>query len=84
MEALKIKDMVLKIMNAAIEKTVCTQNDVIVNFSGHVMSLTVSVYLGIKNLFYRDLFLQKPFEEYKPDKPILEELEEILDYINKL
>lgn len=71
MEALKIKDMVLKIMNVAIEKTVCTPNDVIVNFSGHVMSLTVSVYLGRENLFYRDLFLQEPFEEYKPDKPIL-------------
>lgn len=84
MEALKIKDMVLKIMNVAIEKTVCTPNDVIVNFSGHVMSLTVSVYLGRENLFYRDLFLQEPFEEYKPDKPILEELEEILDYINQL
>lgn len=84
MEALKIKDMVLKIMNAAIEKTVCTQNDVMVNFMGHVMSLTVSVYLGKENLFYRNLYLQKPFEEYKPDKPILEELEEILDYINQL
>lgn len=84
MEALKIKDMVLKIMNAAIEKTVCTQNDVMVDFMGHVMSLTVSVYLGKENLFYRNLYLQKPFEEYKPDKPILEELEEILDYINQL
>lgn len=84
MEALKIKDMVLKIMNAAIEKTVCTSNDVIVDFMGHVMSLTVSVYLGKENLFYRNLYLQKPFEEYKPDKPILEELEEILDYINQL
>ncbi len=84
MEALKIKDMVLKIMNVAIEKTVCTPNDVIVNFSGNAMSLTVSVYLGRENLFYRNLYLQKPFEEYKPDKPILEELEEILDYINQL
>ncbi|WP_298127016.1 hypothetical protein [uncultured Clostridium sp.] len=84
MEALKIKDMVLKIMNAAIEKTVCTPNDVMVNFMGHVMSLTVSVYLGKENLFYRNLYLQKPFEEYKPDKPILEELKEILDYINQL
>lgn len=35
---LKIKELVLKIINKAIEKTATTEADVFVDFSGHVRS----------------------------------------------
>lgn len=84
MEGLRVKELVLKIMNAAIEKTVCTSNDVFVNFEGHVMILDVRVYSGDKRIFDKYLYLSPPFEGYKPEVPVLEELNCILDYINAL
>lgn len=92
MEILKIKDLVLKIMNAAIEKTVCTKHDVFVAFSAHVMQLNIDIHKdGYESRSKRavdpirkSIYLAPPFDGYKPQVPIVEELEEILNYINAL
>ncbi|MDU5262724.1 MAG: hypothetical protein E6176_09875 [Clostridium celatum] len=51
MEGLKIKELVIEIMNADILKTVCTSYDVFVNFSVYAMTLGIRVYLGNKRIF---------------------------------
>lgn len=84
MEGLKIKELVVRIMNAAIEKTVCTSYDVFVNFQGHVMALDVRVYLNNEKTFDKYFYLVPPFEGYQPEVPPLEELDGILNYINSL
>lgn len=51
MEGLKIKELVIEIMNTDILKTVCTSYDVFVNFSVYAMTLAIRVYLGNKRIF---------------------------------
>lgn len=92
MEGLKIKELVLKIMNAAIEKTFGTNHDVFVYFEAHTKELQVSIYKNgwkkrnerLENHVYKNLYLVEPFEGYKPEVPVLEELKGILNYINEL
>lgn len=92
MEGLKIKELALKIMNAAIEKTVCTDNDVFVEFRAHVMILSICVIKGgwksrkerTEESFNKDIYLTPPFDGYEPEVPVLEELEGILNYINEI
>ena len=71
MEVFKIKELLLKIMNAAFEKTACSDYNVVINFSGNVMSLTVTVYLGKERMFDKYLYLLLHFENYKTDVPTL-------------
>jgi hypothetical protein len=92
MNELKVKELVLKIMNSAIEKTFCTEHDVFVNFSAHTKALEIVIHKNgwekrserLEEPIYKFIYLVAPFEGYKPEIPVLEELEKILNYINEL
>ncbi|WP_302739070.1 hypothetical protein [uncultured Clostridium sp.] len=92
MNELKIKELVLKIMNSAIEKTFCTEHDVFVKFNAHIKALEIDIHKNgwkkrserLEESIYKFIYLVAPFEEYKTEIPVLEELEKVLNYINEL
>ena len=89
MNDLKIKELVLKIINKSIEKTATTEADVFVDFSGHVRSLRVCIHkngyrLHDNNVLRKETYLE-PKEEYMLTKEdIINNLQKIYDVIYAL
>lgn len=88
MNDLKIKELVLKIMNKAIEKTATTSSDVFVDFSGHVKSLSVSIHINgyksnDKEVINKDTYLD-PNYDFLTKEDIIYNLQSIYDVIYSL
>ena len=88
MNDLKIKELVLKIMNKAIEKTATTASDVFVDFSGHVKRLSVSIHINgyksnDKEVINKDTYLD-PNYDFLTKEDIIYNLQSIYDVIYSL
>lgn len=88
MNDLKIKELVLKIMNKAIEKTATTSSDVFVDFSGHVKSLSVYIHINgyksnDKEVIKKDTYLD-PDYDFLTKEDIIDNLQKIYDVIYAL
>ena len=87
MNDLKIKELVLKIMNKAIEKTATTASDISVNFSGHVSSLNVYVHIngyirGNEEFISKETYLDP--SDFLSKEDIINNLQDMYDLIYSL
>ena len=89
MNDLDIRQMVLKIMNKAIEKTENTKADVFVDFQGHVKTLDIHVHInGWKRkeeqtsddvVIYKDVSFK-----HEPKESVIEKLQDMYNLICSL
>lgn len=86
MNIFKIRDLVTKITEKALEKSFSTKADVFVNFQSHTKQLGLSVYLtGWKSRiaadYYEEIYLEPIFDGHITEEEILEKLQKAYDLI---
>jgi len=88
MNDLDIRQLVLKIMNKAMEKTENTKADVFVDFQGHVKSLCIRVYInGWKKSELRtdeEVLIDKTVYLIRNKEDVLEKLQDMYNLIYSL